>query len=170
MHAHTHFDTHYTVCNSFKDWSHTHTHASNESHTLKRVQRETIFSIWGHWANSLSFSWLIVSEPKTAAHVYSTCIAPTEECCELFEGPSMFFPEPHRGFSENKNSNENTCTGFRLILLDTHIHVITIFCFNQELFRTYRCRQLKHYFDSIHFCKRAIFLTDEYSHETTCSY
>ena len=173
--AYTQSNTQCTVCNSFKDWSCvfmfrdiTHTHTSNESHTLKPVQRESIFSIWGDFANSLSLTWLTLSGPKASGPRVHAPNQP-RNAGSWFKGPTMLFPEPHRGFSENKSPNENTCAAFILISLDAGTHVITIFCFNQEPFRTHKCWQLKKYFDSIS-CKWAIFVTDERSHQTACSH
>ena len=68
---------------------------SNKSHALKQVQRKLF----------------LVSEDTLLIHPASadsygrptlTHIEPTEECCQLFKEPAMHFPEPHRGFGENK--------------------------------------------------------------------
>lgn len=93
------------VCNSFKDWScvfmfwrhYTHIkwvpYAETGSEKLFLVSEDILLI---HWASLDSYRQGPKQRPTHTLNV------PTEECCELFKGPAMLFPEPHRGFSENK--------------------------------------------------------------------
>lgn len=56
------------MCFHVVETSHTHTYQM--SPICWRVQRESIFSVWGHCVNPPSFSGLVLSKPEAAAHVY----------------------------------------------------------------------------------------------------
>lgn len=110
MHVHTP-NTHYTVSNSFMDWSsvfmfwrhytRTHTHTHQMSPIRWNKFREKLFLVSEDilLIHPASLDSYCQGRKQRPTHTYT---APTEECCELFKGPAMLFPEPHRGFSENK--------------------------------------------------------------------
>lgn len=109
MHAHAHSSTHYTVCSPLKDWScvfmflrhYTHIHTHQMSPIRWNKFREKLFLVSEdilliHWVSLDSYCQGPERPPTRTRSV------PTEECCALFKGPATLFPEPHRGFSENK--------------------------------------------------------------------
>lgn len=111
----------------------THTHASNESHTPRGVQRLRLF---------------LASEDTELIQLVLPLAVRAHVCTRRTEwgmlGPKMFFPEPHKGFGWKAKTGKKRrglewkhmrCVFFSFFLLinltkDAQILVISIFSFN----------------------------------------
>lgn len=103
------------------------THTSNESHTLKPVQRETIFRVWElFFVNSPSFSWMthpVEAPEQRPGRVRRTTSGMQSDVWR----PGEALNGTAQGLQSKQSPNENRCTGFTSFSLDSRAHVVAAF-------------------------------------------